>query len=120
MHSLDDTSAISLDGRVFVGLENAESGEVGTRTHFEYHQEDSIIWAEYSGGEVLRGYLVGTRKDDTLDFRYTHLNAQMETANGVCSSVISILPDGRVALNEDWAWESRPETGSSIVVEVGR
>lgn len=120
MQTRDDIPVIRLDGRVFVGLENAETGEVDARTRFEYHQDGSIIWAEYSGGEVLRGYLVGTRKDDVLDFRYSHLNAQMQTANGVCSSVISILPDGRVALHEEWAWESRPGTGSSIVVEAGR
>lgn len=110
--------AISLEGRVFAGVENSSTGEVGQSTIFTYHQDQDIIWAEYSGGSVIRGYLVGTRNGENLHFRYAHLSTGKETSKGVCNSTIEILDDGRVRLHESWAWESRPETGHSIVEEL--
>jgi hypothetical protein len=115
--SHDTAETASLDGRTFAGVSNSASGEVGNATVFSYHQDGDIIWAEYSGGAVLRGYLVGTRNGGSLAFRYTHLNTGRQTANGVCDSRIEVLDDGRLRLHETWAWESRSETGTSIVEE---
>lgn len=113
-----NAASVSLDGRLFAGVENSASGEVGQSTIFTYHQDHDVIWAEYSGGSVLRGYLVGTRDEETLNFRYAHLSTSKETSTGVCASTIEVLDDGRLRLHESWAWESRPETGTSIVEEV--
>lgn len=111
---------VSLDSRKFAGVENSATGEVGQSTTFTYHEEDDVIWAEYSGGAVIRGYLVGTRSAEKLHFRYAHLGTNKETSTGVCDSIIEVLGDGRVRFHESWAWESRPETGSSIVEELKR
>ncbi len=46
------------------------------------------------------------------------LNTTGETASGRCTSRISVLPDGRVRLQEDWAWESRAGSGRSAVEEL--
>lgn len=111
-------ASIPLDGKTFAGVTNAETGQVGVSTRFHYHQDAEEIWAEYSGGEVRRGYLVGMRAGDTLSFRYVHLGKDGATAAGRCESRIVVLDDGRVRLEESWAWESRPETGTSIVEEL--
>ena len=107
----------SLDGRRFNAVEN-ENGEVGQDTVFTYHEADGTIWAEYAGGAVLRGYLVGTRRLDRLEVRYVHLNVGGDTASGVCSTRIEFLTDGRAVLHERWNWESRPGNGTSTVVEM--
>ena len=71
----------SLDGRQFVAVENA-SGEVGAETLFTYGEDrgGGSVWADYTGGDVVRGHLVGTRTSsgasDTLDFRYVQLEAR--------------------------------------------
>lgn len=116
--SLSSARLVSLEGRVFAGVSNSETGQVDSATRFSYHEDGAVVWAEYSGGEVVRGYLVGTRAGDQLAFRYVHLAADGTTANGVCESRIHVLADGRVRLEESWAWESRPETGTSIVEEI--
>lgn len=103
---------------MFAGVENSATGEVGQSTTFNYHQDHDIIWAEYSGGSVIRGNLVGTRNAEKLHFRYAHLSTTKETSTGVCNSTIELLDDGRLRLHESWAWESRPETGTSIVEEL--
>ncbi|WP_098485277.1 hypothetical protein [Georgenia soli] len=112
------SSTVPLDGRVFAGVTNSPTGQVSGSTRFRYHEADEIIWAEYDGGDIVRGFLVGTRQDERLHFRYSHLSADRTTANGVCESRIVVLEDGRVRLEESWAWESRPEKGTSVVEEV--
>ncbi|MFZ3394652.1 hypothetical protein TVH25_15450 [Rhodococcus sp. 7Tela_A2] len=112
-------SAIDLDGRVFAGVSNSPTGQVSGATRFRYHQDDPVVWAEYEGGEVVLGFLVGTRTGARLHFRYVHLGVDGTTASGVCDSRIELLGDGRVRLHESWAWESRPETGTSVVEEIG-
>lgn len=107
-----------IDGKVFAAVANTASGEVGRTTRFHYRQDGRMIWAEYSGGAVVRGYLVGTRDGDRLDFRYSHLNINLQTANGVCVSKLEALEDGRIRLHETWQWESRPERGTSVVEEI--
>ncbi|SDQ32211.1 hypothetical protein [Arthrobacter crystallopoietes] len=107
-----------IDGKVFAAVANTASGEVGRTTSFHYRQDGRMIWAEYSGGAVVRGYLVGTRDGDRLDFRYSHLNINLQTANGVCASKLEVLDDGRIRLHETWQWESRPERGTSVVEEI--
>ena len=109
---------VRLDGRTFVGVRNSGDGDVGGSTRFTYHQDGTTVWAEYAGGAVARGYLVGTRAGDELTFRYVHLDRDGATATGRCRSRVVVLPDGRLELHEEWAWESRPGAGRSVVAEV--
>ncbi|MER5380584.1 hypothetical protein ABT040_09915 [Streptomyces sp. NPDC002688] len=110
--------ARSLDGLVLAPVADQAPGQVGTRTRFRYHEEDGVVWADYAGGDVLRGHLVGTREGDRLDFRYVQLKHDGTTSSGHCVSLVVELPDGRVRLEESWAWESRTGTGTSVVEEV--
>ncbi|CAM5637899.1 N-acetylglutamate synthase OS=Streptomyces glaucescens OX=1907 GN=SGLAU_09595 PE=4 SV=1 [Streptomyces glaucescens] len=92
---------------------------MGTRTRFAYHEKDGEIWAEYAGGDVVRGHLVrspGT--GDRLDFRYVQLKHDGTTSSGHCVSRVVELPDGRVRLEESWEWESQPGRGTSVVEEI--
>lgn len=108
----------SLDGLVLAPVTDQAPGQVGTRTRFTYHERGGAIWADYAGGDVVRGHLVGTRAGDRLDFRYVQLRTDGSTASGHCVSTVLELPDGRVRLEESWEWESRPGRGTSVVEQV--
>ncbi|ANW20600.1 hypothetical protein [Streptomyces clavuligerus] len=110
--------ARSLDGLVLAPVVDQAPGQVGTGTRFSYHEQDGRIWAEYSGGDVVRGHLVGTREGDRLDFRYVQLRTDGTTASGHCVSSVTELPDGRVRLDETWAWESADGSGTSVVEQL--
>src|SRR5262245_52850836 len=112
------TEVGSLDGVRFHVAETGEHGEASSETLFEYHEQDGIVWARYEGGAVRLGFLVGRREGDRLDFRYSQLNTSGETANGHCQSTITVLPDGRLRLTDDWEWESKPGKGNSVHEEV--
>lgn len=110
----------SLEGKLFRPVVDVTGGEVETGTLFSYHEQDGEIWAEYSGGRVKRGYLVGTRDGDRLEFRYAQLNTEGETSTGRCVATVDELADGRLRLTENWAWESKDGAGTSVVEEAGQ
>ncbi|MDT0614517.1 hypothetical protein [Streptomyces lancefieldiae] len=110
--------ARSLDGLVLAPVADQAPGQVGTRTRFVYHEQDGAVWAEYEGGDVVRGRLVGTREGDRLDFRYVQLKTDGSTSSGHCVSAVVELPDGRVRLEETWEWESQRGSGTSVVEQL--
>ena len=113
-----EPGAGSLEGRRFrVAAMDAE-GEASEATVFEYHERDGVVWARYEGGAVRLGFLVGTRRSDRLDFRYSQLSESGETSNGHCSTTISKLAEGRLRLDEVWEWESKPGSGTSAIEEI--
>ncbi|GAA2504883.1 hypothetical protein GCM10010406_46950 [Streptomyces thermolineatus] len=110
--------AASLDGRLFAPVADPEGGEVGTSTRFRYHEQDGRIRADYDGGDIERGHLLGTRDGDRLDFRYVQLRRDGRTSTGHCVSRVVELPDGRLRLEETWEWESQEGRGTSVVEEL--
>jgi hypothetical protein len=111
------TGAPSLDGRQFRVVDNAD-GEVDAATVFSYQESGGVVSARYTGGAIRLGYLVGTRRGADLDFRYVHLAVTGETSSGRCRSTIEVLDGGRLRLAEEWHWESRDGSGTSVVEEV--
>ncbi|MET3699661.1 hypothetical protein SAMN05877753_112134 [Bacillus oleivorans] len=111
---------INYNGRKFISIENTDNGEVSSRTLFEYKQEGNIISATYSGGEIVQGTLIGiVKEDDSLEFRYNHVNCKNEIRGGKCVSTPEILADGRIRLHERWQWlDAETTEGSSIIEEV--
>lgn len=113
-----DLRDVQLDGRRFVSVANSADGEVGNGTVFAYHEDGDTVWAEYAGGAVVRGWLIGSRRADELWFRYLHMNSDGQTSSGRCHSRIALDEAGVVNLHESWTWESRPGSGSSLLVEL--
>lgn len=111
------TVGVSLHGRRFRAA-RAAGGDVTAETVFDYGQDGDLIWARYAGGAIRLGHLAGTRKDDTLEFRYAHVTVAGETVSGRCRSDIVLLADGRLSLHERWEWDSRPGTGTSVLEEI--
>jgi hypothetical protein len=103
---------------VFASEAPVDGGDVGPATVFRYRERDGAIEADYAGGTIRAGFLVGTREGDELRFRYVQLRTDGTTAGGRCTSQIVEVDDGRLAMDETWAWESEPGDGTSRVVEV--
>lgn len=109
----------SYEGRTFFAVENSENGEVSQKTIFRYHQDNDMVWAEYSGGEISKGLLIGKVQNGGLRFTYQHINYQGQLRMGRCLSQPQILPDGRLRLNERWQWlNGNCSAGCSAVEEI--
>ncbi|MFC6764803.1 MULTISPECIES: hypothetical protein [Natrinema] len=109
---------ISFDGLTLAGVANDEDGEVGADTVFHFEQTGERIYANYSGGDIADGHLVGTFDGEQWDIRYTQINTDNETATGHSVGDVELLDDGRVRVEDEWEWESKPGTGESIHEEI--
>ena len=108
----------SLDGKTFKALSNSENGEVDAGTVFTYHQQGRTVWAEYSGGQILRGSILGKFIGEELHMNYHHLSQDGELKAGTCRSTISQLADGRLQISERWQWYSGDQSsGESELIE---
>ncbi|MFD2524089.1 n-acetylglutamate synthase [Emticicia soli] len=106
--------------KTFRSLSNTANGEVGEETLFHYSQNGDIVWAEYAGGMIVKGFLIAkVLADSILDMRYEHINKAGEIMTGKCCSTPELLPDGRIRLHEKWQWTSGDlSSGESVVEEI--
>lgn len=111
---------IYLHNKKFIALLNSDNGEVSTSTIFHYYQRKHIVWAEYSGGEIEQGFLVGKIVDEEyLEFVYHHINTQLELMTGKCKSKVFLNESGKIMLTENWQWTCKDfSKGASIMIEV--
>ncbi len=100
-------------------MSNSENGEIGDDTLFYYSQTDDIISADYHGGEIVKGNLIGKQlKNGEFDFFYHHINLNGELKTGKCLSKAKML-DGRIKLFEKWQWLcDNMSSGTSELIEV--
>ena len=111
---------INYNDKYFRPVNNTANGETSSDTIFHYKQEDNILSAEYEGGKIIRGQLLGmVAEDGRLDFRYQQVNDKGELMTGICTSIPEILPDGKIRLYEKWKWTSGDlSEGESGIEEV--
>ena len=108
------------DNKTFRSVSNTGTGEVSDATVFHYQQRGLVVWADYAGGAIVKGFLIATLQADmSLDMRYQHVNQANELMTGHCRSVPELLPDGRLRLHERWQWTSGDESsGESVIEEI--
>ena len=111
---------INYNNKKFASVQTSETGEVSSETVFHYHQKEAVVWAEYSGGEIVLGTLIAkVDEEGNLDMRYQHINKDNELMTGKCNSTPEILEDGRIRLYEKWQWTSGDfSSGESTIEEL--
>lgn len=109
----------NLNNRKFRGAQNSANGQVSGETLFHYHQEGSLLWGEYGGGEIRLGRIVGSViGPDKIHFSYSHVDKEGELKTGLCTSMVSKDKNGLYILSENWQWTSGDcSSGESLVKE---
>ena len=83
-----------------------------------YHQDGELVWAEFAGGPVRSGRLVGTcDSHGNLDAAYCQVLFTGEVIAGRVTSAPTTLPDGRLRLTESWRRHDG-STGVSAIEEM--
>jgi hypothetical protein len=113
--SQDGSLGLDYDGRRFRPVTADDQAPAA-----HYHQAADLLWADFSGGHVRRGTLVGTCKDDgVLDFGYSMVTDGGDVITGRCHSIPELLSDGRIRLTEHWErFPPHASSGVSYLEEV--
>ncbi|WPR75056.1 n-acetylglutamate synthase [Algoriphagus sp. NG3] len=111
---------INYNNRAFRAIQNSENGETSADTIFHYHQEGNILTANYSGGKILKGHLIGlVDESGNINMRYHQVNLAGELMTGICCSKPEILGCGKIRLHETWEWTSGDRSkGESVIEEI--
>ncbi len=109
---------MNLDHTQFRVSSTAENGVVSSETRLALEQRGSRILGRYSGGSILRGYLVGTLTGSVLQFRFTQreVAGQIHGGRSVCE--LERLGDGRLRLHERFTWTTRVGSGTNTFDEL--
>lgn len=110
---------INYNNKVFSPVSNTDNGETSSETIFNYQQNESILTAEYKGGKIKKGHLIGlVDENGNIDMRYHQVNENGELMTGKCHSRPEILASGKIRLHEEWEWTSGDYSkGTSILEE---
>jgi hypothetical protein len=110
---------INLNNKTFTSLNNSTNGEVSDETVFNYYQKDNIIWADYSGGTILKGSLIGkVLNHEEIEFNYQHISSCGDLKAGHCKSKVIAQDCGRIKLKEEWQWFTGDQSkGYSELIE---
>ena len=106
--------------KTFKAISNTTNGETSEDTLFEYRQEGEIVTANYSGGAIKKGHLIGiVDAKGHINMRYHQVNKNGELMTGICQSKPEVLANGKIRLHETWQWTSGDQSsGQSIIEEV--
>ena len=66
---------INYNNKTFIPISNSENGETSNKTVFHYEQVGDIVTSEYSGGQIIKGHLIGlVDEKGNIDMRYHQIN----------------------------------------------
>jgi hypothetical protein len=110
---------MNYNDKKFRPISNSDNGETSGDTIFHYKQVGQVLTAEYSGGKIKYGHLVGlVDTNGNIDMRYHQINEKDELMTGVCQSKPEMLENGKIRLHETWEWTSGDQSkGQSIIEE---
>jgi hypothetical protein len=110
----DHRMTIDYEGRLF------QRAGGGDGTVARYRQDGDLVWADFTGGTVRRGAVIGRcGPDGTLRLAYAMVLATGEVISGHTVNIPQWCADGQLVLREEWErFGKHAETGVSYLEEV--
>jgi hypothetical protein len=98
-------SLVNLDSREFVPVHNTVGGTVTDATKFSFQQSGENITADYAGGDIETGHIVGKFvNEDTAELIYHCLTKDGEMKAGQAQAHFSISDTGKLTIDMQWQW----------------
>ena len=110
---------VDLDRKTFRIVANDGPGaEVNEETVFHFRQDGEVAHADYFGGGVRVGKLLGIVSGTTMVHRYVQINRRGEFQSGRSTVAIEQTPGGKLRLIDTWTWEDGRGSGHCIFEEM--
>jgi len=111
-------AVFDLDRKTFHIISNDGPGtEVNEETVFHFRQQEDIAHADYAGGGVRFGKLLGIISGAAMTHRYIQVNQRGEFQAGRSTVVIEQTANGKLRLIDTWTWEDGRGSGRCIFAE---
>ena len=113
-------SVFNLDGRIFAPVHNTVGGTVTDETKFHFHQSGNNITADYAGGDVKTGLIIGIFvKPDTAKLIYHCLTIDDQLKAGEALAHFNVNDSGVLCIDMHWRWLNGEQTsGTSHYEEI--
>ena len=109
---------INYNNKIFRPIVNSENGQTSNDTVFMYKQVGDILTSEYSGGNIVKGNLLGiVDKYGNINMVYHQINDKNQIMTGKCISQPEILENGKIRLFENWEWTSGDYSKGQSTIE---
>jgi hypothetical protein len=109
---------INLDNVQMRVVSVASADGIDAQTRFTFHHCSGSIWATYTGGNILLGFLMGTLSDRALAFDYIQVTRAGRLDKGESRCELAYDVDGRLRLTERFEWPSCESSGVNILEEI--
>ena len=93
---------ISLNSIKMNVVKTSPNGVVNQHTVFTFSERQKIVSAEYHGGRILEGFLVGRKSGNRLDFSYCQLQVDGKIDCGISTGVLSLTEEGKIRIIESF------------------
>ena len=100
-----DGCITQLDGVRMSPVKTDPKGVVNQDTVFTFTHDNGVITAEYVGGSVIKGYLIGRCSGSSMEFSYCQMNDNGNVTGGRSHAELAVMPDGRLRMVEHFTWE---------------
>lgn len=111
-------SEINFNNKTFSLIINSENGKVNKETIFEYKQKGNLVTADYYGGTIQYGKIIGVLKDKQLNMLYQCLTTHNELKAGKAIAEIAFTENEKLKLKLKWEWlDNNEEKGVSEYIE---
>jgi len=112
------TAEYRLDGITMRPAELDVHSALSAETTFRFCEDGAVVWADYEGGPVARGFLAGVRIGDDVRFRYLQVSREGRVDGGESRCEISSDARGMPCLTEHFSWATRQGAGRNVFVAV--
>ncbi len=102
-------------------LSSSQNSQTDDQTIFHYQQDGTLVWANYHGGEIVKGHLLGHVDPATgcLEMRYHHIDQYQQLCTGICHSTPRLSAENKIQLHETWQWTCKDHSrGTSVLEEI--
>lgn len=97
-------NTINFHNKIFYLLENSANGKVNAETTFHYQQEGDLVTADYYGGTIRYGKIIGRLEGQQLNMLYQCLTTDNELKAGKAIAQISFAEENKIKLTLNWEW----------------
>ncbi len=90
-------------------------------TTWVLRQEGQVLWGEYEGGPIRKGFIVGTVSDSgEIEFSCQHIDHSLRLRTGSCKAAAVISGDGRIRIEgrREWLADGQSIREDAVLEEV--